>query len=156
MAAEPPRLAYNRGMRIWLRCAALASAVALVACGDRKSLPFEPGTGQPDPSATFTRVQSEIFTLSCALSGCHTGAAPTGGMNLEAASAYTSIVGVSSTERSDLRRIAPSQPDNSYLVKKVRGDADISGSRMPLGGAALSASQLTLIVDWVRRGAPHD
>jgi hypothetical protein len=100
-------------------------------------------------------VQSEVFSVNCALSGCHAGTAPTGGMNLSAGAAYGNIVGVPSTERSDLHRIEPGDPNRSYLVKKIRGDADIVGSPMPLIGS-LTDAQRQLVIDWVRRGAPHD
>jgi hypothetical protein len=125
------------------------------ACGDKKTLPFEPGGGPPDPNATFTRVQGEVFSVSCALSGCHSGASPTGGMNLTAGVAYGNIVRVPSTERADLHRIEPGDPDRSYMVKKLRGDPDIVGSPMPLIGS-ISAAQRQLVIDWVRRGAPND
>ncbi len=125
------------------------------ACGDKKTLPFEPGGGPPDPNATFTRVQGEVFSVSCALSGCHSGASPTGGMNLTAGVAYGNIVRVPSTERADLNRIEPGDPDRSYMVKKLRGDPDIVGSPMPLIGS-ISAAQRQLVIDWVRRGAPND
>jgi hypothetical protein len=133
----------------------LATALVTTACGTKKTLPFEPGGGPPSPDATFTRVQSEVFTVSCALSGCHAGSAPTAGMNLSAGVSYGNIVGVVSTERGDLQRIAPGDPERSYLVKKIRGDADIVGSQMPLIGS-ITAAKRQLVIDWVRRGAPND
>ena len=133
----------------------LAAALVTAACGTKKALPFEPGGGPPSPDATFTRVQSDVFTVSCALSGCHAGSAPTAGMNLSAGFAYGNTVGVPSTERGDLQRIAPGDPERSYLVKKLRGDADIVGSPMPLIGS-ITAGQRQLVIDWVRRGAPND
>lgn len=132
--------------------AALGLSVLLAACGTRKS-PTEPDDG-PDPTATFTRVQAEIFTPSCALSGCHAGPAPQLGQDLSAGRAYASIVNVRAVESTRLR-IAPGDPDASYLVSKVKGDATITGSRMPPGGA-LPADKVQLLVDWVRRGAPND
>ncbi|MBI4914387.1 MAG: hypothetical protein HY825_00940 [Acidobacteria bacterium] len=131
------------------------AVLALAACGTEKGLSFDPGGPAPDPDATYTRVQAEIFTPSCALSGCHAGAAPQSGLDLSAGVAYQGIVGVPSVERADLNRIEPRDPERSYLVKKVRGDADIAGSQMPLGGA-LTADEIGLLTDWVRRGAPRD
>ncbi|MGC8915635.1 MAG: hypothetical protein ACP5NF_01490 [Thermoanaerobaculum sp.] len=52
-------------------------------------------------------------------------------------------------------RVAPFDPDASYLVKKLRGDPDIVGSPMPASGT-LSSEGRKLVVDWVRRGAPRD
>ena len=132
----------------------LGLGVGLAACGTRKS-PTEPTGAPPDPTATFTRVQNEIFTPSCARSGCHAGAAPRQGMDLSAGRSYGLIVGVKAVESTRLR-IAPGSPDDSYMVSKVKGDATISGSRMPLGGPYLSADKEQLLVDWVRRGAPND
>ena len=142
-------------MRTLARIVPLVAALGLTSCGDPKALPFEPGDGEPDPTATFTRVQGEVFSPSCALSGCHAGAAPQAGMDLSAGTAYGAIVGVPSTERPDLSRVEPGDPDRSYLVKKLRGDPDISGSPMPLGGS-ISSGARQLVIDWVRRGSPRD
>ena len=130
------------------------AAVAALACGTRKS-PTEPVDDLPSPNATFSRVQAEVFTPSCALSGCHAGATPAQGMNLSAGSAYTQVVGVAAVGSSRVR-VAPGDVAGSYLVSKLRGDATITGSRMPLGGPYLSSEREQLVVDWIRRGAPND
>lgn len=130
----------------------LGLGLVLAACGTQKS-PTEPSDG-PDPSATFSRVQSEVFTPSCALSGCHSGANPTGSQDLSAGRAYGQIVNVRAAQSTRLR-IAPGDPEGSYLISKIRGDATISGNRMPLGGT-LPPEKQKLLVDWVRRGAPND
>ena len=127
--------------------------VLAAACGTRKS-PTEPADA-PDPSATFSRVQSQIFTPSCALSGCHAGSAPKRGMDLSAGAAYSMIVRVASVESTRLR-IAPGDPAGSYMVSKIQGDSTISGGRMPFGGPYLPPDKEKPLVDWVRRGAPND
>lgn len=129
-------------------------ALAAVACGTRKS-PTEAVEDPPDPSATFARVQAQVFTPSCALSGCHAGPAPQRGLDLTAGKAYGQIVGVASAG-SSRPRVAPGDVAGSYLVSKIRGDATIAGSRMPLGGPYLSTDLEQLVVDWIRRGAPND
>jgi len=48
--------------------------------------------------------------------------------------------------------VAPGDPDNSYLVQKVEGTAAV-GSQMPLGGPALSQSQINDIRQWIQDGA---
>jgi hypothetical protein len=131
------------------------ATVSILGCGEQKKLPFEPTGYVPDPTATFTRVQAEIFATSCAFSGCHAGVAPASGMDLSPAAAWTAVH-EQSVERSDLKRIQPGSPDRSYMVKKERGDPDISGSRMPLGGPYLTVTQQKLLTDWVLRGAPQD
>lgn len=136
------------------RAAALTLLLAAAACRNSEPVTAGPST-PPDPTATFTRVQREVFTPSCALSGCHAGSSPQVGMLLEAGRAYGSLVGVMSAETS-LLRVSPGLPNDSYLVVKLRGDASIIGSRMPPGSAALPPERLALVVDWVRRGAPND
>jgi len=132
---------------------ALCLGLALAACGTKKSPTEYPDP--PDPTATFTRIQNEIFTPSCALSGCHAGPAPTRGMDLSVGRSYGMVVGVPSVE-STRPRIAPGDPAGSYMVSKVAGDATITGGRMPFGGPYLPDTRQKLLVDWVRRGAPND
>lgn len=127
------------------------------ACGSVKSPtepPEEPGGGT---AFTFSRIQAEIFTPSCAKSGCHDAATASGGQVLAAGVSYSQIVNVRSTESSTLDRIEPGDPERSYMIKKLRGDPGITGSRMPLdrpGG--LPQEQIDGIIAWVRAGAPND
>ena len=109
-----------------------------------------------NPDATLTQVQEVIFTQSCAFSGCHGGGSPAQGMNLQNGQAFENIVGVASNEQPSLNRIEPGSPETSYLFLKVTGDSSITGSRMPVGGAALSSDQIELLRQWIVRGAPND
>ena len=120
---------------------------------DTRTITVQGGGGE---TATFTAVQQQIFSQSCAFSGCHGGSSPAEGMDLRSGSAYANIVNVRSSQMSNLDRIEPSDPDNSYLYLKVIGDSSISGSRMPRGGAALSQDLIDLLRDWIERGAPND
>lgn len=124
------------------------------ACGELKTLPTQPEE-PPDPTATFTRVQNEIFTPSCALGGCHDAAGQQQGLVLSAGSAYTMTVGRRSTELPSLDRVAPGVPDASYLYRKLAG-VSITGERMPFGGPYLADAEMKLIRDWILRGAPND
>jgi hypothetical protein len=129
----------------------------LCACGRLKETPASPGGGgEPiDPTATFTRVQNEIFTPTCASIGCHDALGQQQGMILSPGRAYAMIVGKPSTENAALMRIASGDPANSYLYRKITG-AGITGARMPLSGPYLSDAQTKLVRDWIRRGAPND
>jgi hypothetical protein len=120
---------------------------------DTRTVTVQGGGGE---TATFTAVQQQIFSQSCAFSGCHGGSSPAEGMDLRSGSAYANIVNVRSSQMSSLDRIEPSDPDNSYLYLKVIGDPSISGSRMPRGGAALSQDLIDLLRDWIERDAPND
>ncbi len=127
------------------------------ACGSVKSPtePEEPGGGTVP--FTFSRIQAEIFTPNCDKAGCHDAASASGGQILAAGRSYDQIVNVRSTENSTLDRIEPGDPERSYMVKKLRGDPDITGDRMPLdqpGG--LPQEQIDGLIAWVRAGAPRD
>lgn len=135
--------------------AVLVLSVWAIGCGDRAEIPTSPGGPPPDPSATFSRVQNEIFTPSCTAAGCHGNIAPQQGLVLTPGVAYGLTVGVASTEQPSLMRIAPGAPLESYLYRKVTGGA-ITGDRMPLGGPYLSDERTALLRDWIRRGAPND
>lgn len=102
--------------------------------------------------ATFSAIQSNIFNVSCALSGCHTGGSPTGGMNLSEGMAYTNIVGVASSEVPGLQRINPGNADDSYMVQKLEGTAAV-GAQMPFGSAPLSTASIQNLRDWIEAGA---
>jgi hypothetical protein len=120
---------------------------------DTRTVTVQGGGGE---TATFAAVQQQIFTQSCAFSGCHGGSSPAEGMDLRSGAAYTNIVNVRSSQRSSLDRIEPSDPDNSYLYLKVIGDSSIEGVRMPRGGSALSQDLIDLLRDWIEHGAPND
>ena len=103
---------------------------------------------------TFTEIQTQVFTATCAASGCHGGAAPQQGLSL-VAPAYASVVGVASTEVPSLQRIRAGDATNSYLVQKLEGTASV-GARMPLGGPFLDATAIARIRAWVNAGAPNN
>jgi hypothetical protein len=107
-------------------------------------------------AATSTRVQSEIFSASCAFAGCHGASAPAQGLNLSEGAAYGDIVNVASSERPSLDRIEPNDPMASYLFLKVIGDSTIVGGRMPLGSPPLADDLIGLLQSWIERGAPND
>lgn len=134
----------------------LVALLVFASCGKLKELPTSPdgGGAPPDPTATFTRIKTEILP-TCAAAGCHGTIAPQQNLVLAPAVAYGNIVNVPSTESPSLDRIKPNEPDNSYLYAKITG-AGITGGRMPLGGPYLTDAQISLVRDWIRRGAPND
>jgi hypothetical protein len=143
-----------------MRKGLLAFTVGLtfLSCGKLNEITAPPPPVEPpDPSATFTRVQTEIFTPTCAVIGCHdpAGQANSAGLNLRPGTAYAQIVGTPSSQMPQLRRVAPNDPDNSYLYRKITGVGIIS-DRMPQASPPLSDAQIRLVRDWIRRGAPND
>lgn len=106
-------------------------------------------------SVSFQTIQDQVFTPICAQ--CHAGASAPEGMQLTQGVAYSMIVNVASAEQATLKRIAPGDPDNSYLVQKIMGTAAV-GAQMPDGcpitQPCLSAATIDLIRQWVSEGAP--
>jgi hypothetical protein len=77
-------------------------------------------------------------------------------MSLVAGQTYANTVNVPANELQSMDRIEPNQPDQSYLIRKIEGTqaaAGGSGSRMPLGGAALSQADIDTIRGWITAGA---
>ena len=127
-----------------------------LGCGELRSPTAPPTGGEPiDPTATFTRVQNEVFTPTCTTIACHDPLGQQSQMVLTAGRAYANTVGVSSVEMPQLHRVAPNDPANSYLYRKINGTG-ITGDRMPQGAPPLSDAKIQLIRDWIRRGAPND
>ena len=130
--------------------------ILLTACGELKTPTTPLGGGDPiDPTATFTRVQNEIFTPSCAVIGCHDPLGQSSQLILTAGQAYGNIVNRPSVEMPSLSRIAPNDVPGSYLYRKITG-AGITGERMPLAGPPLNDAEIQLVRNWIRRGAPND
>jgi len=144
-------------MRLRLaRKTCVLAALLLAACGDVKS-PTEPSENPEGPAFTFAQVQAQVFTPTCAKAGCHAASAASGGLVLEAGRSYGEIVNRPAAGNAALDRIEPGNPERSYLIKKLRGDPDITGARMPLDNpGSLTQEQMDGIVGWVLAGAPND
>ena len=129
--------------------------VALVCTGTSCSSPITSADMVFDSAAegpaTFAQVQTTIFDVSCALSGCHGDSA---WPNLSAGRAYDNIVDVESSR--GLALVDSDDPDNSYLYRKLLADADIAGVRMPPGGPYLTPDALETVRTWIENGAPND
>lgn len=139
--------------------AGLAAVAALMGCGGTVRSPTEPaaGGGPGAKALTFTQIQAGIFTPSCAKAGCHASSTASGGLVLDAGLAYADIVGQPAQEQPQLAYVRPGNPEASYLLKKVRGDADITGGHMPLDGPPfLSPQQIAGLAAWIQAGAPNN
>lgn len=144
-------------MRSRLNVIFIGASLLLAACGKLETITGpDVGGGDPiDPTATFTRVQNEIFTPTCAKIGCHAAIGQQSELLLTAGNAYANIVNRASVENPSLNRITPNDPTSSYLYRKITG-AGITGDRMPQGAPPLADAQIRLVRDWIRRGAPND
>lgn len=112
--------------------------------------PANPPPGNPSLVATFESIQDNVLTPVC--TGCHVGAAAPAGLRLDAANSYALLVGVASTEAPSVLRVAPGNPNASYLIQKLEGTAAV-GARMPLNAPALAQADIDVIRQWITDGA---
>jgi hypothetical protein len=158
-ATPPARVApASRAVPAGVAALAMLALVGAAGCGGAVRSPTEPAGGGVGAQAfTFTQIQAGIFTPSCAKSGCHASSAAAGGLVLEAGQSYGQIVGRPAQEQPQLDYVRPGNPEASYLLEKLRGDPNISGSRMPRDGPPfLSPQQIAGLAAWIQAGAPND
>ncbi len=65
------------------------------------------------------------------------------------------LVGVASSQESSILRVAPGDPDNSYLLRKLEGSASV-GAQMPLSAPPLEQASIDVIRQWITDGAIDD
>jgi hypothetical protein len=130
----------------------LTAALLWAGCGGDDSTvgPDESAVEGSRTEATLAEV-SEVFAVSCAFSGCHSGGEPAAGLSLEGDFAGR-IVGVDSGQRPDFKLVDPGNPDESYLLMKVRDADEIISQQMPPGNP-LPAEQVEIIRAWIASGA---
>lgn len=139
------------------RAAGLALLLLSSGCGTVKSPTEPPPEGPGGTALAFSRIEAEVFTPTCAKAGCHDAASASAGLVLAAGQSYGNLVGRSSTQNGGLQRVAPGNPEASYLLRKLQGDPSITGGRMPLDGPPyLSSEQIEGIAAWIRAGAAND
>lgn len=137
----------------------LTISAVLAACsggGSGGTTPPPPAPPAPPTfNPVFSEIQSNVFTVSCAVSGCHQGAGAPQGLRLDDANSYAMLVGMAASQVSSLNRVEPGDPDNSYLIQKLEGTAAV-GQRMPLNQPPLASTTINTIRQWITDGALDD
>jgi len=147
-----------------LRLLALVLVLSAIGCsgGDGGDAPpTTPGEAQCADSfdSTFAAIQTVVFERQgCTQAVCH-GSALSGGLDLRREAAYASLLAVDALG-SDLPRIQPGEPGESYLYLKLQaatqpGSVAVAGSPMPSGLPPLSAEHLEAVRLWIEKGAPQ-
>jgi len=128
------------------------------ACGGSTATD-DAGANDTTLEATLSSIQENIFTPSCASSGCHSNTSASAGLSLAEGESFDALVGVASTEAATLNRVTAGDPDASYLIHKLEGTqvgVGGSGSRMPASGSFLSDEEVQVIRDWITAGAENN
>ena len=127
----------------------------LAACtgGNGSGLPprLPPGAFGPN----YSEIQANVLVPNCATTGCHLGAGAPQGLRLDDANSYGLLVGVASSEASSILRVAPGNPDSSYLIQKLEGTASV-GAQMPLNAPPIEQASIDVIRQWITDGAVDD
>jgi hypothetical protein len=155
-------------MREWTRArprlaAALAACLGLAAAGCAGDGIRDPASGNTDcfdePAFAFdpklSCVQEFVLTPRCAIAGCHAAPAAAG-LSLVEGRTFGETVNVLATSDPNFRRVEPGDPNDSYVVMKLAADPRIVGQRMPFGAPPLGASEMTVVGEWIARGAMDD
>ena len=103
---------------------------------------------------TFSNIQQNVFSAICI--ECHSGPLAPEGLRLDSQNSYIHLVGVRSSEQSDLFRVEPGNPDRSYIIRKLEGGPNISGGQMPLDRTPLDQLTINAIRVWIAQGAPRN
>ena len=127
------------------RVALAALPLFLVACQDKLVDHTDPG--DPPADVSFSSDIMPLFTASCGGVGCHIGRTESG-VNL---SSHAQVM-ASTGSQYGIRVVLAGDAAGSPLVDKLSTNPDY-GTRMPRGGAALSAAQIQLIRAWIDEGA---
>ena len=88
-----------------------------------------------------------IFNENCVR--CHAGGLNGKELNLRPEYIITSAVDQPSKKKPEIVIIKPGNPENSYLMMKIRHDPGIEGRPMPLGREELSVENIQRIADWI-------
>jgi len=137
-----------------VRLAGVALLLALAACGGGGE--DAPPPAPPPPAGlqpTLASIQANVFTPSCAKSGCHTGAGAQAGLNLDPGSSWGALVNIVSSPDMLRTRVVPMDPDGSFLIQKLEGTPGIVGARMPADGLFLQQATVDVIRQWILNGA---
>jgi hypothetical protein len=107
-------------------------------------------TDAPNNLPIPQQVKNTIDHICANIDGCHGSGA--GGMSLVYGDEFTDMIGVPSMENSQLLRVKPFDPENSYVYRKLACEGGIIDSCMPL--EAPNPSIAALFHTWIEAGAP--
>ncbi len=102
---------------------------------------------------TWTEVQA-LMGPSCV--GCHSTAAPQGGLALDSPNGWSNLVGAPATCNTgggSNVRVVPGYPGLSVLMEKLDNAAPSCGDAMPMGADQWSAADREVVRSWIAAGA---
>ncbi|MGH7788634.1 MAG: hypothetical protein ACRERC_17315 [Candidatus Binatia bacterium] len=130
----------------------LALSGLLAACGGSGGAP-------PPQTATFERIQTEVFDVSCSSDSCHSSVGQAGGLVLEAGHSWDALMDQPPSNPAavnhGMSRVAPGDIAHSFLLAKLTNNlAAGEGLPMPYNAAPLDPETIEVLEAWVTAGAP--
>jgi hypothetical protein len=137
-----------------MRALVVVVSMSLVACASGDGTDVTPLVPQP----VLSDIQAKIFTPSCAaFSSCHNPGGQAAKCDLTVGRSWAELVNQPSHENPVHTLVIPGDPENSFLVKKLRGElGPDDGDPMPLRNPSLSEAQIQAIETWIAGGANPD
>lgn len=125
--------------------------------------PTQPATPTPTipEIATFQRIQTEVFDVSCSSDTCHSNVGKAGGLVLEAGYSWDQLhdhlpANPYAASRG-MMRVMPGEPDHSFLLAKLTDRlASGEGLAMPYNSAPLDDVTIEVMRAWIEAGAPAE
>ena len=95
-----------------------------------------------------------MFESRC--SRCHNASDPSAGLTLAGGDVERSLVGVWSYLDDEYLLVSPGAPEQSFLIKVLRGKGNIQGAHTPASGSILSDAETDLVARWITSLADTD
>ena len=135
---QPQRPAIRLLSPLQLVSAAAVSLIVLSACGGGGS------SGSTPTTATFQRIQTEVFDVSCSSDSCHSSVGQAGGLVLDAGSSWDALMEQPPTNPyaadHGFMRVMRGNSERSFLFAKLTNNlAAGEGLPMPYNAAPLDA-----------------
>ncbi len=145
-----------------MRFIAAAAFLFLAACGagsgeglDQNGLPLGQASADACAGAALASIQANVFSIDCAVSGCHGGAGAQQGLRLDRGFSAGNLICVSVPRDPSKIRVIPGDPDGSFIIQKLEGrPVPLLGDQMPQGGPYLDQSTIDVIRQWIQDGVP--
>jgi len=131
----------------WIFIKLFILMILLNSCSDGIISECPDDTSQ-EVKSNFSSIQQDVFSKSCALSGCHTGAFPAAGLNLTSGSAYPNIVNKEAF--GGVFYVKPGNSAESYLFDRINSTS--AATVMPPTGR-LPQNVIDSIKLWIDSGA---
>jgi hypothetical protein len=101
-------------------------------------------------SITAAELSENIFSKSCAFSSCHSSASSaSAGLQLHDEESLLAMINRASEQEPEKMLIVSGDPQNSYLIHKMRGENLTAENDSMPPGSTLCESKIQLVEEWI-------